>query len=446
MGWLRPVLPGDDLPLARSANGRYLVNGLNEPTFLRCFSAWPVVFADPDDWEPWLDYVQGNGFNTLKLQTDLTRWQGADSMPGRERTFDGISPWSGSFLSTPNTAFFNGRLRPFLDLAKSRNVRVLGAAGYYGFAGFEGNGDTGNQARQGYRQQLAALSTTLIDDWYEFLGDFCKNDSHLLWLLAGDNTPPHSGTTETSGLLQRIRDAIRAGGANQGMTAHFSFETTSQEVQISEPWLMHLIYTWVVYDQMSTSAYAANAGPVFTGEVLYRGNTGGNDLTLRRQHIRCFLGGSLAGVDFGDERGGYPGSAGTEPFAQGGVWQDAIGLPQPGWYKAAFDRFLEHPHWHLLAPSTDSTLITNGGTIGDSNYCARAVSSNGTIGWAYRDDFTDDVTLQLGAFSGPVEVHAINPTSGQEFHVGDFNNTGTTTLLRSPHALGNDWLFRIRTE
>lgn len=431
--------------LAVHASGRYLVTETSgTPTFLRCFSAWPIALSNPARWQDYIDSVKARGFNTLKMQV-LTKW---GTPAHNENTYDNISPFTGADFSTPRESYF-ARIDDFLDLLEAEEMYALLAPLYYGYRP-AGSG-------QGWKPEADTAGTTVIQNYGDYIGSRWASRPNIIWLLAGDHTPDHSGTVESNPkLLNAMLNGLRSGGSTHLACPHFGGEDTSAIIDPdSHDWDLFTWYTWTKEgcSEYALDAYAANDGPVFEAEVLYEHNSGNitNDRVLRAQWWRALLGGSLAGVDYGNEGWGYPDCGGTEPFPQGGDWEDFVNDNGAAWYQVMADKVTAES-WHLLVPEAEgaTALVTSGGgTLGTTGYVSRCRASDGSSAFFYVYD-GHSFNVARSQMSGTFNATYIDPTNGTESAVSGspFTNSGTLTInagsAKGNNAAGEaDWAVRF---
>jgi hypothetical protein len=435
--------------LGVAPGGRYLANngGSGAPTFLRCFSAWPIALSNPARWSDYIASVKARGFNALKMQV-LTKW---GTTAHNASTYDGISPFTGANFSTPRETYF-ARVDSFLDLLAQENLYSVLAPLYYGYR-------PGGSA-QGWKPEADTAGVSVIQDYGAFVGARYANRANVVWLLAGDHTPDHVGTAESNPqLLKGMLDGLRGAGATQLACPHFGQDDTSALITpAGHTWDLYTWYTWTKdgCSEYALDAYAANVGPVFEAEVLYENNGGfiTNTRELRAQWWRALLGGSLAAVDYGNEGWGYPDSGGTEPFPQGGDWEDFVNDSGAAWYQIMADKVTAEA-WHLLVPEAEgaSTLVTSGGgTLGTAGYVSRCKASDSSVAFFYvYDGHSFDVARSQ--MSGTFAATWIDPTNGSESAVSGspLTNSGTLTLnagsAKGNNAAGQaDWAVRLKVQ
>lgn len=434
--------------LSVSSNGRYLENQSGNPVHLRGFSAWPLFLSNPARLDDYLDYVQSrigsSSTSKIALKTQaICKW--GDNAPN---TFDDIAPFTGADFSTPNPTYW-ARIDEIVANVRARGMYLFFGGAYYGYGPA-----VGTPGAQGWYEEIDDAGSTVIREYFEFLGARYANEPHIIWAFYGDNTPPHTGTTETPEYTEAMLDGLDDGGATQLRIAHLAGEDTSAEViPTGHPWPIFSFYTWEdpqSIEEYALDAWAADVGPIAQVEVKYEHNIS-PPLALRRQWWRALLGGSLAYNDYGNEGFGYP-DADNAPFWPGGDWEDYVDDPGLTWYKILAD-VVTAESWHLLEPELagETDLVTTGAngnwnTVGNDNYVSRCLASDGSCAFFYTETGAS-FTVDLSEFSGAVEAHWIDPTAAiSPISAGTFSNSGTQAFSRATanNAGANDWCLRIR--
>ncbi len=437
--WVREDETLGPSALSVSANGRYFVNASGTPVFMRTFSLWPGAVSNPARRASLLASIKARKFNTLKVYT-IGKW-GQASGSNQANAYGGITPFTGANFTTPRASYFD-RIDEFWTAATSEGFYFWNALLYFGYRP-AGSG-------QGWKPEADAAGVSAVQSYAAYIGARHATRGNMLWLLAGDHTPDHTGTTEDNPkILKAVLDGLRGAGANQPAFPHFGGEDTDAIiVPDGHTWDARCIYTWTKAGVSTFAVDRYHAGgtpkPLIATELYYERNGGtDNGKELRAQWWRALLGGCIGGVDYGNEAWGYPDSGGSEPFAQGGDWPSYTSDSGAAWYEIMADVVTAETSWWLLVPETNggSTIVTSGGgTIGTTGYVSRARASDGRVGFYYIYG-GGSFTVDLSGFAGAVEAHWVNTTTGATTSAGTFSNSGTQSFTAPSSA---DWCLRIR--
>jgi hypothetical protein len=199
------------------------------------------------------------------------------------------------------------------------------------------------------------------------------------------------------------------------------------------------VYTYPVNNnavpvyQQSLAAYArSDWKPFFLAESTYEGEYTAPQTLIRQQAYEALLSGAM-----GDFFGNRP----IWLFASG--WQDALG--SRGSLDMMNVRLLfDSRRRDLLVPDASHTFVTAGfGPDGPARSVA-ARASDGSWGAAYLPT-ARTITVDLQGFSGSVQAHWYDPTSGALVAVpgAPFANTGSVSLTTPGlNATGTaDWVL-----
>lgn len=423
--WAKP-LPAQ-FPLRIPSSKRYIEDSANRPFLVRGDAAWSlIVQLTREDVELYLEDRRRKGFNLLLV--NLIEHHFADNPP---RNVYGHAPFGGNNdFTRPNEAYF------------AHADWVLKRAGELGFAvllspsylGYEGN-------HEGWYEVMKRNGEAALAQYGRFVGERYAQYTNIIWLEAGDFTPPPEGLA----LVDAIARAIRRAAPHQLQAAHWAPETSAADVP--REWLdVNTTYTYEPVYLKSIEDYARpDRRPHFLIESAYEEERGSTARSLRSQAYYALLTG-----------------ASGEIFGQRWIWKfeksTVLGRLANRWWKGSLDtdgtRSVEHARalfagrpWTDLVPDTANRVLVGGmGTRGGHLFALAAATPDGRLAIAYVPS-ERSVAIDAASLKLPARARWYDPASGA------FTNalpnpieTPGRVRLSTPganHAGDQDWVLVI---
>jgi len=418
-------------PLAKSTNGRYLVDQNNVPYLITGDSPQAlIVNLSEADAEVFLANRATNGFNTMWINLLCNDYTGGRADGS---TFDGILPFSNVLsnytparydLTTPNEAYF------------ARVDRVLSNAAQLGLLVVFDPIETG-----GWLNTILDNGAANCRAYGQYLGNRYKNFDNIIWLNGNDYTDWSDSGVDP--VVQQVALGIQNNDSRHIQTIELGYPVSGSLDDANWASIIQLNATYTYYPtyaQVLTDYNRANFLPTFMVEANYEfehdwiGNS-----TLRRQEYWSLLSGAC---------GQLYGNHYTWQFLSG--WQtnlDTSGSTQVGYVKALFGS----QRWYDLVPDQHHTLVTAGygtftstGSVNDSDYATAAQTADGTLGMVYLPTL-QTITVDLSQLSGPVTAQWYDPSSGVYAAIpgSPFANSGTQDFTPTGNNADGDgdWML-----
>lgn len=436
-GSVSPVQQGAQFVTNVSQSGRYFVDQSNQPVLVRGESPWSA-FADLStaEWELWCANRAGHGFNFALVSLVGSLGNGSPADTGA--TYDGILPFTGGNVTTPNAAYWT-RIDQFIDIAESHGMTLMVFAM-----------DGWNTPASG--RVFSGASAGECGTYGAFLGNRYAS-RRVMWGVGGDYTPD-GGTVDAK--FWACLQAIRAAGATQPRTIQLDyFRSWSTQ---SSTWRsrvdFNFVYSYMPTYEAVSGAYADISIPALFSEGNYEGENAGStspattNETLRRQVAWSLTSGSPGDMFGSDDWEFNPG------------WASRLDTAAVSQINSIRNWFEALPQWHLLAP--DTALVTAGrGTAyafpgGDpknepftdvlqNNYVTVARNPDGSLATVYLPDARNAVTVSWAAMGSTNQSASwVDPANGTIIAA----TPGATTYSRSVtnSDSGHDWLLLLRAD
>jgi hypothetical protein len=462
-------------PLSISASKNYLVDATGKPFVMQGDAAWSAIAELSEaDALIYLNDRQSRGFNTILVNlvehsftSHAPNWANANGDVPFNGTVPGSCPntygsTSCNDMSKTNDAYFT-HVDWFLQQALSRNILVLLAPAYMGYAGAGGT--------DGWFNDMAATGNTGLTAYGNYIGARYNTTSYpnIIWVNGCDYTPKNP---QELSMATSIVNGIKAGGGTQLMTAHWGGEPSYPPYGPSTRpgWIdVDTVYVEAAPHnyQFTVQGYSAdnNVRPVFLIESPYEDEAvvsppaPTTPLQVRSDMYQPMLSGEV-GFVFGNDPiwNFWTGPDKTQKnfyaSAYAGLypsWQAA--LSSPGGMNAGLAaQFFAPLRWMDLVPdnpNSSSNFLTAGyGSWGSDQYVLGAVTPDGHLGLAYFT-FATNVTVDMTKMAGTTRAQWFDPSSGNYLSItgSPFPNTGAVTF---PHP-GNgsdaypDWVLLLQS-
>ena len=448
---------GSPFPIRASSSGPYLVDNTGNPWLMVADSGQGMSRLTVSDATTYITTRASQGFDAIQFDLVSTPYVGNNNL--NYSTDDRIQPFvTGTNITQPNSNYWS-RINSFVNLcAQNGMVAILNPI------------KSSTNSGGGY-VALATAGTAGCTTYGQFLGNRYKSFPNVIWHLGNDFDDT---TSTTHGNMSALANGILSTDANHLMTLELNVNgqpdpcTTYSNVYGQGSFgaiagmNLNGIYTYappygesIVGWNLPSVSFAGAAGtnraataPIFLmeghyeGENLMEANTG-TTLSIRKQDYWA-MGGGCSGQIYG--------RALVWDFGTG--WQSK--LTSPGVSDLMrWKTFFKSLAWWKCAPDQNHQVATAGygtptvgGTFAADNYIPLMVATDYTCAHAYFSlGSSMRLTVNLGAFVGPVNAQWFDPTNGSYTTISGspFSNTGRHNF--SPSGKNNagdpDWVLML---
>lgn len=461
-------------PLAKSADGRHLVDRRGEPFLIKLICAWGLmVRLSEADAGRFFDAIAAKGFNAAMIRVICKHQYVQEGRPD----WNGVSPFLTEWdFSRPNPDYF-AHVDRIVRLAQDRGLLLFLVPAYLGSAGPDPKNRSGDQ---GWWDELQHANNSVAKSraYGEFLGRRYRDAGNIVWVAGGDHNGL-DGRVLGDGTVKPHQLAIIEGIREQEgartrhlWTAHWKPKPAflfSLENPDFAPYLdLDGFY-------VTNEAQMRARGPQYRAQLeryplgtlmfhldqAYEMDFQVPDTKdyqwIRRKNYGGLLSG-LAGTCFSPGRDTMPNGGCLMQFADG--WEPLVGLPAGrsggtrGMQEAmlCFDLFTPLA-WHRLVPDLRSELVTAGrGTYGHIDYACAARTDDGTLALVYVPT-RRTITIAMSALAGgDVDAQWFDPTTGACSPVDGAIRGGAGAAAREfstpaePHAgdQSSDWILVLK--
>ncbi len=455
-------------PLRIATSKNYVVDATGKPFLMQGDAAWSAIAQLSEaDALAYLNDRQSRGFNTILVNlvehsftSHIPNWANANGdIPFTGRVSGNCPSTEGTSycndMSTPNNAYFN-HVDWFLQQALSRNMLVLLAPAYVGYAGPAGT--------DGWFNDMAATGNAGLTAYGTYIGTRYNATAYpnIIWVNGCDYTPKNSSELL---MVTSIVNGIKTGGGTQLMTAHWGGEPSFPGYGVSpHPSWLDIDTVYVESPphnyQFTVQGFTADHGvrPLFWIEGYYENEHASTPLQLRSDMYQPMLSGEF-GFVFGinpvwnfwtstDANQQYNSYSNDGKYTG---WKAALGSPG-GKNAMLATQFFAPLDWMDLVPDNPSgnknLLLSGFGSDGSDNYVLGAVTPDGHLGLAYFT-FSTNVTVDMTKMAGTTRAQWFDPSSGTYASVSGspFPNTGTATFMPPGKTSDNslDWVLLLQS-
>jgi hypothetical protein len=400
-----------------SANGRYLVDGNDQPFLMVGDAGWSlIVQLSREDADYYLQARKEKGFNTILV--NLIDNEFGSNAPAN---IYGDRPFTGANFSTPNEAYF-AHADYIINSAAAKGIVLVLCPVYLGYSPSEG-----------WSAEVNAASTDDMRAWGRFLGNRYKDKDNIIWCIGGDTSPSPYKTKlrEVVYGVQEYDDKL--------WTSHNSDPHLATDYW-SDSWMaLDNVYT---YDPCAVPLFQTGYNrtptrPVFFMETRYENERYyPSAQELRSQAYYSVLAGGV-GHMYGDcpvwHFGSNSGWCGTTN------WKGQLGSAGTnGMY--FFQKALTTRAWHEFVPDFNHAVMTSGyGSLASWSTDYAATASSAKTIMAYLPS-SRAVTINPAGLSGTtIQVWWYDPSSAQVTDAGQFAKSSRTF---TPPSNG-DWVLVI---
>lgn len=277
----RVDVPAAAFPLVAPPASGHLVDAQQRPFLIVGDASWSLLTQiDREDADFYLNDRESRGFNTLLV--NLIEHRFSDHAPAN---FYGDSPFlNGEAFRDPNPKYFD-YAEQILRNAASRGLLILLAPAYTGAGG----------GVDGWYGAMEASSPELLREYGRFVGRRFGSFSNIIWLHAGDYSPPNKGliAAVARGILDVLKDSIH--------TVHNGPEVNGTEYWSNDqiPITIDTLYTYAPVADRAL-ALSKRSKPFLLIESRYENAEAGTPLRTRIQAWQAVLSGA-AGQIYGNE-------------------------------------------------------------------------------------------------------------------------------------------------
>jgi len=398
-------------PLQVSADGRYLEDQNAEPFLINGDTAWSlIVKLSKPEADAYLEDRRSRGFNAIVTELIENEFGGPANSEG-EQPF--LAPTD---FGQPNENYFQ-HADWVVAKAAEKGLLVVLTPAYLGAA----------CGTQGWCQEIQANTPATLRGFGNYVGNRYRDFDNVIWMHGGDaNASSHDADDEVEHIVAGILEVDQS----KLQTAHCARQSSALDCY-DKPWLkVNTTYSDCADAAVRTKVDFGRGRqmPFFFLEGTYEGE-GASSGCIRAQAYWSVLGGAT-GHFFGNR----------PIWLFGDMWAvaiDSAGSRSMTHYGALFrDR-----RWYLMSPDYDASVVTGDrGTVGDTDYVAAAVASDGSSIIAYLPALRT-ISVNLSAIAGPqAKSWWFDPARGQAQLIGE-SSTNTTVKFTPPAA--GDWVLVI---
>jgi chitodextrinase len=422
-------------PLKQSTNKRYLVDQNNVP-FLLVGDSPHTLFTNLSEASASQYFADraAHGVNALWAEILVNTAVGGNASAS---TYDGIVPFTTqNDFATPNPAYFQ-RVDDMVNLAAQYGIVILMDA----------------LENDGWMSVVEANGSSVDFNYGVYLGNRYKSFPNIVWIIGNDFQTWNTSSTDNAD-AQAIIQGILSADPNHLLTTELNWNMSgSLDDSLLAPYTTVAgAYTYYPpYYEVENEYNASQTTPVYLEESYYEGISYGNlspetasNLMLRKIAYESTLSGGIAGYMYGSVYYTFPSG-----------WQS--GIDSPGVADLSrWAAFFKGIAFYNLAPDQAHTFVTAGygapsgnntGNIQTDAYVTAASSADGTLGTIYLPA-GNSVNVNMGRFSGSVNVQWFDPTSGSYTTVSGspFANSGSKSFS-SPGSNSSgdpDWILLFK--
>lgn len=477
----------DAFPLSVSANGRYLITATGVPFLMVADSCQGGAIESIADFTYYCQQRVAQGFNTIQLDLIVTAYVGNPDGTNYA-TRDGIKPFTGAKVTTPNSTYF-ARMLEFVRIMQ-QNGLIAWLNPYETGAGGTGQTDLNNAgpaACNAFGQYIANLFAGYSNVMWHFGNDFLadQNPSSLRdYLRLAKSYLRLRPPMNNDACVQALIDGVKSIAPNQLRGGELCFAIGTQGVStFDNPKFrppnqnVNGAYTYApVYAEVlrSYNNAAVNFGGFGSGtnttppcptvmvesDYEWDNNVGnpGTPVNMRRILWWTYLSGAC-GYIYGNHftattfivDGGAPVS-GYKTVTP--LWKNNLKSPGVVAFGVLIDLF-ETIGWQDLIPDQDHRIGVAGygapaaaGTYQTNNYVTVASMPNGASALAYFPQGSANIlTVAMSTFASPLTARWLDPTNGSYTDIGTFSNIGTHNFSPPGNNAGGDpdWVLVLNT-
>jgi hypothetical protein len=435
-------------PLAKSANGRYLVDRDGYPFLIAGDAPQSLmVNISTADAEMYFANRESHGFNALWINLLCSTYTAGSPDCS---TYDGLIPFDGFLpghagdplyydMTTLDAAYF-ARTDEMIRLAAQHNLCVfLDPCETGSFLPANGGGDA----------LMPHNGATKCRAFGQFLGQRYKDFPNIVWMSGNDYQawPDPASDPVVTAVALGIEDV----DTNHIHTIELNYLTSGS---LDDPnWApiisLNASYTYYpTYAQVLNDYDRPNFDPVFLVEANYeyehlQGTMDTTPLNLRKQEYWTDLSGAT---------GQLYGNHYTWTFTSG--WQGF--LDSPGAIEMIhLKELFESRKWYELVPDQNHTLVTagygtfsNSGYVENNSYLVAARTSDGHLAMAYTP-IQRTFTANMAQMAGPITARWYDPANGTYHAIAGspFTNSGSHNFTTpGTNADGDgDWVLVLES-
>ena len=405
-------------PLAVDPTGNHLVDADGDPFLIHGDAAWSLVLQlDSQQTADYLSTRRDQGFNALVV--NLIEHEFADDPPRDEAGRDPfLSP--GDF-SAPNDAYFDAAVDQVRQAA-DEGFMVLLAPAYLGFDG----------GSEGWYQDMLTSGEQVMEDYGRYVGEKFADADNVIWLHAGDYSPPPEGLR----LVEAVDRGLSAAGATQLRTAHGSPGDSASDLGLDIALDIDATYTYdLTYLGSREDETDGVDIPHFLFETAYE-----TERDLTRQQFRAQAYGPLLSGAVGQVYG----HSAIWQFVS--TWREA--LEAPGAQDQVHVRTLfERLPWPQLEPDLNASVVVEGsGNYGQGDFAIAASTPGRQVTVVYLPALRT-IGLDLQQDPSGATVQWYDPVDGTTVDADpELTSTGLRVTPPGPNAGGDDdWVLLVET-
>ena len=475
---LTAPLGTDPFPLSISTNGRYLITASGAPFLMVADSCQGGAIELVADFTYYCQQRAAQGFNAIQFDLIATGYVGNPDGTNYT-TRDGIPPFTGAKVTTPNPAYF-ARMVQFVQIMRQNGLAAwlnpyeTGAAG----TGQTDLNYAGAAACKAYGQYVANLFLGYSNVMWHFGNDFQAD--HNPWKLgdyirlAKSYLRLHQRSTNDAS-MQALIDGIKSVAPNQLRGGELCFAigaegvSTFDDVKFLPPYQnINGAYTYApvyaevlrTYNNSSVNFGGFGTGtnttppcPTIMVESDYEWDNNNGDPgipgNMRRILWWTYLSGACGyvyGMHFTATTFMVRGSAPVSGYnTTTPLWKNNLNSPGIIAFGVLIKLFNMIEWWNLV-PDQNHIVGTAGfgtpaatGTYQTNSYVTVSATPDGTLALAYFPQGSNNtLTVAMSTFARSVTARWLDPTNGSYTNIGTFSNTDIRNFSPPGDNAGGD--------
>jgi hypothetical protein len=391
--------PAPAYPLQVSANGRYLVDQLNQPVFWSGDAGWSLIAQGTStDIDAYLANRQQKGVSVVLV--NLLEHKGALNAP---RNVNGDAPFTSAPFTTPNEAYF-AYADHAISSAAQKGMAVLLDALYVGYQ----CGD------EGWCAEIQAASTADMQSWGQYVGNRYRNFDNIVWVIGGDADPgAYPGVSTRVGAFAT---ALNQADGRHLITAHNAAGQMAVDPWPGASWLTvnstYERFGGSTYQKAQTAYNITPVKPFFEIEGYYENEHSMTTQQIRTQAYWNVLSGGM-GYIFGNCPVWGTGAPTTPKFCPNTSpdWRAQLDSPGAAGMILLTEFFVSRAWQDLIPDWTHATVTAGYGTFGTADYATAASSADGSLVVAYLPTIRT-LTVDMSTLSGSATARWYDPANG----------------------------------
>jgi hypothetical protein len=487
---LRPLTPPrtNPFPLSVSANGRYLVTAAGAPFLMVADSCQGSAIESVADFSYYCQQRAAQGFNTIQFGLIATGNVGNPDTTNYT-TRDGIPPFTGAKVTTPNPAYF-ARMVQFVRIMQQNGLAAW-LNPYETGVGGTGQTELNNAGVEGcktYGKYVAKLFVGYSNVMWHFGNDF--ESSNKPWKLRDylrltesylrlhpQSTNDASVQALINGIKSVAPNQLRGGElcfamGDEGVSTFDDANFRPPQQNINGAYTYAPVYAEVLrtYNNSSVNFGGFGAGTntsppcptvMVESDYEWENNNGGDPgipVNMRRILWWTYLSGAcgyIYGMHFTATAFIVSGNAPVSGYdTTTPLWKSNLNSPGVIALGILINLFNTIQWWNLV-PDQNHGVGTAGygtpaatGPYQANNYVTVSATPDRSLALAYfPQGLSNTLTVAMSTFAASVTARWLDPTNGSYTNIGTFLNSGTHNFSPPGNNAGGDpdWVLVLVT-